>query len=369
MAFSLALILALDQRIELQLPLLLLLAAFALARVPGTAWHANKAQLALLVATGYLLTNSVITFIDPTGVADSWWAAPVRIWLFYVLLIGVATALSSRRHDSEAIFRTIEWLFVLKLLIVAFEGLYLLQSGEPRERPLFNIILSNDSLLGARFTSSYDVLFALLALSSRRPTIRLGLLAAALVITETRALLLLSLLFLAWRLLRDRSVWSLVAGLLLPTIGAVAVISMLVADQETTPRLTQVGGSSLDDKAEQIDAVGPLIISPYLLTGRGLGASIPGIVRDDTRPYSYEAQAPVLLWQGGLLFFAVHLFILWLYGGRHRFMAILLVLLLGSLNPTLFGLASAFFVVCFGRVVDAPHDQRTYPHRDPDLHP
>jgi hypothetical protein len=368
MPFALALILALDQRIELQLPLLLALTAVVVLRVKGVVWRPGTAAAALALAAAYLATNAVITFTDPTGVADSWWAAPVRIWVFYLLLIALATSLSAPSHDGETMFRTLEWLFLLKLLVIAFEGVHLLQTGEPRERPLFNIILSADSLIGARFTSSYDMLFALLALSARRQHLRLLIVAAALVITETRALLLLSALMLAWRLVRDRSAFSLMAAVLIPVLGAVGAITVLLAEQDNTPRLAQISGSSLDDKIEQIDVVSDLILSPYLLTGRGLGASLPGIVRDDARPYSYEAQTPVLLWQGGLMFFALHLFMLWLYGGRHRLIAIVLVLLLGVLNPTLFGLSSAFFTVAFGRVFDRPHASRPDAHRHPAVH-
>jgi hypothetical protein len=369
MSFFLAGILALDQRIELQLPLMVLLAIVALHRLPADSWQPGKAVLVLLFAALYLATNSVVTFTDTAGVSNVWWAAPVRIWLYYVLLIALATVLHTRRFDGDAVFRVLEWLFVLKVLVVAVEGFFLWQTGEPRERPLFNIVLDSDTLLGVRFTSSYDVLFALLALSPRRQLPRLTLLAAALLISETRALLLLSALLLGWRLWKQASPWALVATAAVPVAASIAVILALGTAEDATPRLVQLSGSSVDDKVEQMEAASQLVVSPYLLTGRGLGASMPGIVRDEARPYSYEAQTPVLLWQGGLMFFLVHLTIVFAYVRRHRVAAAMLVLGLGFLNPTLFSLASAFFLITFGTALDSAHATDTRPHRGADLHP
>jgi hypothetical protein len=67
-------------------------------------------------------------------------------------------------------------------------------------------------------------------------------------------------------------------------------------------RLLQIRGSSVNDKLEQILAVIENFKMSHLIFGTGLGVSLPGIVRDDARPYSYEAQTPVLLWQGGIFF-------------------------------------------------------------------
>lgn len=363
-----ALVLMLDQRIELQLPLVIVLAVIALRWQPGTTWRGQRALVALGLAAAYLVLNAAVTLSDPTGVSDSWWAAPVRVWLFYVLLIGVATALSSKRFDREAVFRTLEWLFVLKLLIVGFEGYTFLQTGEPREQPLFNMVVAPDTLLGVRFTSSYDFLFALLVLSPRRQLLRLSLLAGVIVVSETRALLLLSVLLLAWRWWQGHSTWRLAAIVAIPAALAIAAMLTLGTQEEAAPRVVQLSGSSLDDKLEQIDAVGELLPSPHLLIGRGLGASMPGIVRDEARPYSYEAQTAVLLWQGGLLFFAVHLFVICLYVRRRRVVGILLILGLGLLNPTLFSLASAFFLVSLGRTLNQPHPKHDGSYRGLAVH-
>jgi len=369
MPLLLAAILALDQRIELQLPLMALLAIVTVHRLPAGSWQPGKAVLALLFAALYLATNSIVTFTDIAGVSDLWWAAPVRIWLYYVLLIALAVALGASRSDGETVFRVLEWLFVLKVLVVAVEGYVLWQTGEPRERPLFNIVLDSDTLLGVRFTSSYDFLFALLALSPRRQLPRLALLGAAVLISETRALLLLSALLLGWRLWKQGSPLALVATAAIPVVASIAVILALRTAEDATPRLVQLSGSSVDDKVEQIEVASQLIVSPYLLTGRGLGVSMPGIVRDDARPYSYEAQTPVLLWQGGLMFFLVHLTIVFAYVRRHRLAAVALVLGLGFLNPTLFSLASAFFLLTFGTALDSAHATSIRPHRGADLHP
>ena len=137
---------------------------------------------------------------------------------------------------------------------------------------------------------------------------------------------------------------------------------------DAQPRLTQLSGSSLDDKLEQIDAVSGLIVSPYLLTGRGVGATIPNIVRDELRPYSYETQTPVLLWQGGLLFYLVHCGIIWSYTRGHRLIGLLIVLGLGFLNPTLFSFASAFFLTSFGTTVRQAHEPKQRPHSCAALH-
>jgi hypothetical protein len=370
MPLALAFVLALDQRIEWQLPLVLLLALVALRASPGARLHGGRAALALLAAGGYLIVNSLVSLTDPAVLASNWWAAPLRVGVFYVLLIALAAAMSARTFDADAVFRTLEWLFVLKLAVAAFETAVLLQTGEPRERPLFNIIISNDALLGVRLTSSYDVLFALFALSQRRVALRLSLLAAVLLLTETRALVLLSLLLLAWRVWRERSPWALAAGLALPALVLGGSIAALSESAGTVSRLVQLEGSSLDDKLEQIDAVRTLILSHTLPIGRGLGATVPNIVRDEARPYSYEAQGPVLLWQGGLMFFAVHLSILWAYGTRFRALAIAIVLGLSLLNPTLFALASAFLVLALGKMFppSAPHARRTATLRHPAVH-
>lgn len=372
MVALLALLLALDQRIELQLPLLVALAAMLLLRLgPASVATLRKAGFVLAAAALYLIANAVATHVDAVGVSDAWWAAPVRVWLFYLLLVSLAAVMDFHRFDAEKVFRTLEWLFVFKLAIIAFEGFVLLSTGEPRERPLFNVIIATDSLLGVRFTSSYDILFALLALSRRRQLLRLALLAAILVATETRALMLLSLVLLLWRVLQDRSVWTLVAGLAVPAVllaGAVAVVSESASDGEGGSRLAQIQGSSLDDKFEQIDVVADLLPSAHLAIGRGLGVSMPGIIRDEARPYSYEAQTAVLLWQGGLLFFAVHIAILWAYAVPPRAVPIVIVLALGLLNPTLFGLASAFLVLAFGRVLDRSSNRVAAPHRRRPVH-
>lgn len=372
MVALLAFLLALDQRIELQLPLLVALATMLLLRQgPGSIAPLRKAAVVLAVAALYLLANAAATHVDAVGVADTWWAAPVRVWLFYLLLVAVAAVMDNARFDAENVFRTLEWLFVFKLVIIAFEGFVLLSTGEPRERPLFNVIIATDSLLGVRFTSSYDILFALLALSPRRQVLRLALLAAMLVATETRALMLLSMALLFWRVLQDRSVWALVAGVAVPALlvaGAVVLLNDSAADGESGSRLAQIQGSSLDDKFEQVDAVSQLLPSGHLLIGRGLGVSMPGIVRDEARPYSYEAQTAVLLWQGGVLFFFVHVGILWAYARPPRLVPIAIVLLLGLLNPTLFGLASAFLVLAFGRVIERPSNRVARAHRRRPVH-
>jgi hypothetical protein len=368
MPFLLAAVLALDQRIELQLPLMVLLAVVAARKLPPGTWQPGKAVLALLFAAGYLAVNSVVTLTDTPGVSDLWWAAPVRVWLYYVLLIAMATVLDARRFDGDSVFQVLEWLFLAKVLIVAVEGYVLWQTGEPRERPLFNIVLDTDTLFGVRFTSSYDFLFALLAVSPRHRVRRMSLLVVAVLVSETRALLLLSLIMLAWRLWSIRSPWVVLASAAAPVIAAIAVVTSLGAGTESSPRLLQTTGSSVDDKLEQLDAVSGLIVSPYLLTGRGLGVSMPGIVRDDLRPYSYEVQTPLLLWQGGLLFFAFHLAIVCAYIKRRRVAAILLVLGLGFLNPTLFSLASAFFLTAFGKALGPPNDSARHPVRDTGLH-
>jgi hypothetical protein len=366
---ALAVILALDQRIEWQLPLLLMVTVVAVLRVPGTHWQASKAAAAMVVVIVYLVANSLVGLTDETGLATNWWAAALRVGIFYMLLIALATAMSGPRFDGESVYRTLEWLLLLKVAIAVFEVYYLLQTGEPRERPLFNIILSSDSLLGFRLTSSYDALFAMLALSRRHALRRLLLLAAVLTLTETRALLLLSVFFLGWRLYRERSPWALAVGLAVPVAGMVLAVSALSQSSDTAPRLTQLEGSSLSDKQEQIEAVGKLIVSPYLLTGRGLGVAIPNIVRDEARPYSYEAQTLVLLWQGGFLFYALHLSILWAYGKQNRLVAIFIIVGLGILNPALFALASAFLLVAIGKISTNP--LQTSPdasHRHPALH-
>lgn len=350
MTFLLALTLALDQRIEIQFLLLLALCVYSARRTPRSKLNQGKATIALVAATGYLIVNSVVTLTDPVGVSSGWWAAPVRIGLFYVMLVMLATIMSSSHFDGERAFVTLEWLFLIKLLIAALEGWYILKTGEPRERPLFNVILSSDSLIGVRLTSSYDVLFATLALSSRRPAFRLLLLACILVLTETRALVLLSLLFLGWRMMRERSPWLMVAGLALPVAIMLGAIMVLAQQNETSSRLTQVEGSSLDDKIEQIDAVTSQLNLAYLVTGRGLGASLPNVIRDENRPYSYEAQVPVLLWQGGLMFFVTHLGILWAYGIRKQAIGIFIILLLATLNPTLFSLSSGFLIIALGKL-------------------
>jgi hypothetical protein len=370
MPILLALTLALDQRIELQLALLVMLGAAAALRRERVAWQFGKAAMVLGFAALYLVANSVITWTDPYAVPDNWWAAPVRIWLFYGMLVVVAALMKTHRFDAEAVFRTVEWLFLIKVLIVALEGYTLLATGEPRERPLFNIVLDEDTLTGARFTSSYDFLFALLALSGRHPARRLTLLAAAIVISETRALLLLSLLFLEWRLWVARSPWALLAAAAVPLATATAVVALLAsAGEGASPRVLQISGSSLDDKLEQVEAASKLIdASPYLITGRGLGATMPGIVRDELRPYSYEAQVPVILWQGGLLFFVVYLTIAFAYVGSHGKVATALLLALGFLNPTLFALASAFFLTAFGKALDSNVHTRLADDRDPGLH-
>lgn len=367
MPFLLATVLALDQRIELQLPLLLSLTIIA-ARQQPAAWRADGAVIALVAAAAYLLLNSLVTFIDPNGISSNWWAAPVRVWLYYVMLIAMATVMASRHLEGDRLFQILEWLFVFKVIVVAFEGYALWQTGEPRQRPLFNIILDADTLFGVRFTSSYDFLFALLVLSPRHLMRRLALIAGLLLISETRTLLLLALLLFTWRLWRARSPWLVITAFAIPVALAGTAAFWQMGPGDTSPRLFQYSGSSLDDKLEQVEAVNELLWSPHLLTGRGMGVSMPGIVRDELRPYSYEAQVPVLMWQGGLLFFVVHISIVFAYVRRHRFAAILLVLGLGVLNPTLFSLASAFFLTALGKAVDRPHERRQNPIRNPRLH-
>ena len=370
MPFGLAAVLALDQRFEFQLPLILLLAGYALRRVPGTRLHAGRLAVVLALVALYLVANSAAGLMNDAGLAETWWAAPLRVGLFFVMLAALATALSSPRLGPETVFRTLEWLLLLKILVAIFEVSFILQTGQPRERPLFNIILSSDSLIGFRLTSSYDVLFAMLALSSRHMGRRLMMLAVVLVLTETRALLLLSVLFMGWHLYRERSPLALALGLAIPAASALLAVSALMADQSASTRLTQFEGSSLSDKQEQIEAVADLALSPYLLTGRGLGVSIPNIIRDEARPYSYEAQSIVLLWQGGLLFFAVYLTVLWVYGTHYRPFGMLLILGLGALNPTLFALASAFMLVALGKLSPAAETPQEHhdPLRDPAVH-
>lgn len=367
MPLLLALLLALDQRVELQLPLLLLAAVVAWFRSPRPVDSPALAatRKVLLAAAAYLLLNSVVTHVDQVGVTETWWQAPVRVWLFYLSLGALAFLIEARHMDREDLFRTLEWLLLVKLVIIAFEGAIVLQTGEPRDRPLFNIILAPDSLLGVRFTSSYDVLFALLALSRQKQLLRLVLLAAVVVLTETRALMFLAAALLAWRLARDGSLASVAAGILVPAIAAVGLVAYVGSESDTAPRLAQIEGSSLDDKIEQIDTVESRWMGPHLLTGRGLGVSLPGIIRDEQRPYSYEAQTPVLLWQGGLMFFALHVWALWLFARRSPTIPIVLVLLLGFLNPTLFGLASAFLVIAFGPLANTAHET---PHPRPAVH-
>jgi len=354
----LALLIALDQRIELQFLLLILMTSTLLVRRGLVSKVAlQKAFWLLLLATLYLSMNSVATHLSDAGVSASWWAAPARVWLFYVMLVALAALLDAHRFDAEKAFQTLEWLFAVKLTIILIEGYMLLNGGELREKPFFNIIITSDSLLGIRFTSSYDILFALLALSRRRLLIRLALLAGILLLTETRALMFLSMVLLIWQFIRAPSVGVLVGSFVVP-LAFILMASTFIGDSRIgdsrsgseATRLTQIQGSSIDDKVEQIKSLADLLPSPHLLVGRGLGVSMPGLIKDESRPYSYEVQTAVLLWQGGMMFFLVHILILWSYAFRPRIVPVLIVLGLGLLNPSLFSLSTAFFILVFNRV-------------------
>lgn len=353
MSFLIALALALDQRIELQALVVLGMTIFAKWRLPGTRFDSHRALLVALVAGTYLALNAAVALTNPAGLADNWPAAPARIMIFFLLLMCLATVTSAPKLDAEAMFRVLEWLLLLKLTIAGGElGLFLL-TGEWRERPLFNVILSTDSLLGVRLTSSYDILFCLLTLSRRRVWLRAAMLVTVLLLTETRAVLLLSALFLGWRALAGNLTALAVAVVLALGIGLGAQWLQQSGNVDGNPggtRLTQLAGSSVSDKLEQVDAVKDLLLSPYLITGRGLGMVVPNLVRDEARPYSYEAQTVVLLWQGGVLFFAVYVGVMLAYGGRAGLASTSIVLGLGLLNPMLFAFASAFLLLAMDKI-------------------
>jgi hypothetical protein len=340
----LAIVLSLDQRIEYQFPLVIFTALYALKKIPGTKLLKNKATFSLFIITAYVVLNSLVALTDPVGLASNWMAAPARLIVFVVLLIALTTATSSPKYDSEATYRTLEWLVGIKVLICIVEFYIFLKSGEIRERPLFNIILSADSLFGVRVTSSYDVLFSLFALSRRRVSIRLSLLLLVLVLTETRALLMMSVIFFAWRLYQEKAKTAIISGAFVAAM-IVGNYFLIQLTEQTSSRLTQVDGSSLSDKIEQIEMASHLIPSPYIITGRGLGMTMADLIRDEARPYSYEAQAVVLLWQGGLLFYAAYIAVMSAYGGRTKYISIGIIIILGTLNPALFALASAFLLV------------------------
>lgn len=352
-----ALILALDQRIEIQLLLLVGVAAMSLWHAEDVRWQFGKTVVALGVATGYIALNTAVMFIDAPELGKGWWQAPLRIWIFFLILSFISPMATAQSRDSDAPFKTIEWLFIVKLLLIAVEGMYILRVGAPRERPLFNIILSPDSLFGVRFTSSYDFLFALLALSPRRQLRRLSIIGVIIIVSETRLVFLLAGMLLGWRLLGSKRVLQMLLVSVPPVLILVGVIAHFAQQSEKTPRILQISGSSLGDKIEQIDAVGQLLRAQFLLVGKGLGVSLPGIVRDETRPYSYEAQVPVLVYQGGLLFFAVYSFIVGLYIRRHLALGLTFIFLFSMLNPTMFSLAAAYFLAVFSACLDQrePH--------------
>lgn len=341
--------LALDQRIEYQAILVTILAAIELRK--GCSWAAIRMALILTgVVAIYLALNTLMMFIYDLNIAENWWAAPLRVFLYYLLFLMLNGIVLSHKDKAEAAFEIVEWLFVAKILLIAWEGLIYLSTGSFSDKPLFNVIIANDAILGVRFTSSYDVLFPLLVFSLRRQALRLSLATAANLLCETRIVLLLTLLFLAWKLVRGRRFFSTLFIAAAAVTAAIFGVMKLSDDGATTTRLTQLSGSSLDDKVAQIEAVRNQLSFPCLVAGCGLGTSLPGIIRDEARPYSYEAQVPVLLIQGGVLFFMMHFFIVTRYMHLRHISALLIVMAVSVTNPMLFSLASAFILLTFGYI-------------------
>lgn len=340
----LALALALDQRIEWQLPAVLVVTMLSLRRSASVHWQPGKTIAALVLAGAYIALNTAIMFMDAPRLSEAWWQAPIRIWLFFLLLSLIVPTVNAQSTHPDAPFRVIEWLFVVKLLLIVAQGLVILRTGMLPERPLFNIIISPDALLGVRFTSSYDFLFCLLALSPIHQIRRVGIIAAIVIISETRLVFLLSGLFLAWRLLGSRKMLQVALTSIIPIGIGVAAVSQLAGEEGRTPRVTQISGSSLDDKLEQMEAVGKVLQPRDLIAGRGLGMSLGNIIRDEARPYSYEAQVPVLIYQGGLLFFLLYTVIVSLFVKQRLFTGLGFIFLFATLNPTLFSAAAAYFL-------------------------
>lgn len=347
LVFLIALTLGLDQRIDLQVPVMVLLAMATIGRYRAFV-DLRAAAAGLLLAIAYVLLNTFMMYANDLEPPSGWWAAPGRILLYYALFMMLAAVIGALGDRREGAFKTLEWLFVVKVILIAVEGMQYLRTGAFSERPLFNLVLADDSLLGVRFTSSYDFLFPLLALTSRATLRRISFLVLVNVISETRAVLGLSVVFLFLGALQTRSLLRLTFAAALPLLVVMVLLIRYADSTGSTTRLTQVSGSSLDDKVEQVVAFARQVELPDLVAGRGLGTSLRGITRDEARPYSYEAQVPVMLMQGGIAFFVVHFLLLRPFIGAYAGLSMGILLAMSTINPLLFSLASAFFLLVFG---------------------
>jgi hypothetical protein len=355
-----ALIIGLDQRIELQFAGLLLLWVIVHGRNAFAAVRPLLSIGCLFIVGLYLALNAAVMLIDPRHVAENWPAASLRAFLYYVMFMLTVT-IARHRHDvPDSAFRVLEWLFLVKFLFIIYEITHFLQTGTTRESPLFNIVIASDSLLGLRFTSSYDFLFALLAFARKHQLRRLLLLSVIILVSETRAVFLLSILFLLWSLAGGGRALRLILAGAIPALLGVMAVNLLSDTTGQQTRLLSVQGSSLSDKLEQVEVMAEQIRPAYLLTGRGLGAQLGNLVRDEKRPYSYEAQAAVLLYQGGILFFLMHVGVTLAYAGRQSFVSLIFIFSFSLLNPTLFSLAAAWFIASFAtcRGQEVPWDGR-----------
>lgn len=343
----LAVLLALDQFFAVQFLLLVVLVLFRPFLVGSKLPFLSLDELLILLGSALLLSVNTISNLYSANITEGYWLyAQIRVGLWYVLVI-MAVRLFAQHSNAIDFLSVLKKLFWLKMILVTAYCSGLL---DPRlDATFFNFVQDENSLIGGRFGSSYDYLFALLVLPKKHYARHTLMLAAILFVSQTRMVLYLAILIACFQFFwGHRKYLVRIAFVAVLTVAVAISFRPEIGEKIWQGRLASISGSSLNDKLVQIEAVAVNLDAGNLLFGEGLGAGLPGITRDRERPYSYEAQSVVLLYQAGFLFLLFHVIVMYWCSHKHKLFPVFCVLLIALTNPALFGLSAIFLLQAYG---------------------